>query len=565
MDDERTLRPGDRLDRYELLAPIASGGMASVWLAQLRGKRGFEKLFAIKTIKTDLEGDPRFQEMFLDEARIASGIQHPNVAQILDLGEQGDLLYIVMEWVDGDSLAHVRRSAQKQNKALPLAVVLRVMADACAGLHAAHELCDVHGTNLGVVHRDVSPHNIIVSSSGAVKVIDFGVAKAKNRRAGETSTGVIKGKIRFMAPEQVQGHAVDRRADLWALGVCLYQLVTGELPFDDDGDIDVLRRLMGNEPPPRPTGAVPEAIEEILAHSLVRDPEERFATGAAMERAIEAAIDEIGLRATNDDVAAFLRATVPELEAKRRETVTKALEAARDRELGPGSKVVVSAPRASGEQAKGDEATIIQASSTGSGSAKEPVVAPKSEHTKTSVAPKAKASSPGKRKKARTAARSGDESKETLVGASIAEPRAAPKQPQRPLLAAVGVVAVVAGAWFVWPGGARISGWLSPAKVPEPRTTAVAAPAPPPPPAKTVAPAKTTASAPATAAPTLPASSASAAASLSSRPAASAAPSASNARDAGAPRRFKRPRPSAASTAVPTQPEVDPNDDGAYE
>src|SRR5690242_6993474 len=136
---ESTLVPGYRLDRYELLCPIASGGMASVWLARLRGKRGFEKLFAVKTIKTELTDDGRFQEMFLDEARIASGIQHPNVAQILDLGEQDDILYIVMEWVDGESLAKVRRLAQKAGRPLPLGLALRIIGDACAGLHAAHE------------------------------------------------------------------------------------------------------------------------------------------------------------------------------------------------------------------------------------------------------------------------------------------------------------------------------------------------------------------------------------------------------------------------------------------
>src|SRR4051794_2116309 len=153
-DTGRTLGAGYRLDRYELLAPIASGGMASVWLARLRGKRGFEKLFAIKTIKTELTEDARFQEMFLDEARIASGIQHPNVAQILDLGEQDDILYIVMEWVDADSLAKVRRLAEKNDTPIPLGVALRIIADACAGLHAAHELCDAKGQSLGVVHRD---------------------------------------------------------------------------------------------------------------------------------------------------------------------------------------------------------------------------------------------------------------------------------------------------------------------------------------------------------------------------------------------------------------------------
>src|SRR5215469_256661 len=139
---ENVLRAGDKLDRYELLCPIASGGMATVWLARLRGKRGFEKLFAIKTIRTELVEDPRFQEMFLDEARIASGIQHPNVAQIIDLGEANDVLFIVMEWVDGDALAKIRKLALRRATELPVGVALRVLADAGAGLHAAHELRD---------------------------------------------------------------------------------------------------------------------------------------------------------------------------------------------------------------------------------------------------------------------------------------------------------------------------------------------------------------------------------------------------------------------------------------
>src|SRR5580704_16812199 len=166
---ESILRAGYRLDRYELLCPIASGGMATVWLARLRGKRGFEKLFAIKTIRTELVDDPRFQEMFLDEARIASGIQHPNVAQILDLGEQEDVLFIVMEWVDGDSLAKIRKLVSKHGGKMPVGLALRILADACAGLHAAHELRDDAGEPRGIVHRDVSPQNILVSTSGAVK------------------------------------------------------------------------------------------------------------------------------------------------------------------------------------------------------------------------------------------------------------------------------------------------------------------------------------------------------------------------------------------------------------
>src|SRR5258708_1404729 len=264
---EDVLRAGSRLDRYELLCPIASGGMATVWLARLRGKRGFEKLFAVKTIRTELVEDARFQEMFLDEARIASSIQHPNVAQILDLGEQRDVLFIVMEWVDGDSLAKIRRLVSRRGSKMPVALALRILADACAGLHAAHELRDDAGQPLGIVHRDVSPQNILVGTSGAVKVIDFGIAKAQNRQQGETRTGVVKGKVQYMAPEQVKkGRTVDRRADVWALGVCLHELVAGRPPNDGDDDVEVIRKLMSDEAPERAAG-LPEAIVRLLDRS----------------------------------------------------------------------------------------------------------------------------------------------------------------------------------------------------------------------------------------------------------------------------------------------------------
>jgi serine/threonine-protein kinase len=328
---ESVLRAGYRLDRYELLCPIASGGMATVWLARLRGKRGFEKLFAIKTIRTELVDDPRFQEMFLDEARIASGIQHPNVAQILDLGEQQDVLFIVMEWVDGDSLAKVRKLVTKRGHRLPIGVVLRVLADACAGLHAAHELRDDKGELLEIVHRDVSLQNILVGSAGAVKVIDFGIAKAHNRKQGETRTGVVKGKIQYMAPEQVQkGKSVDRRTDVWALGVCLHELVTGKLPYDGDDDVEVIRKLMTDEAPPLAEG-LPEEIVKVLERSMVLDADSRFPTAAGMQRALEATMKEMGETATSEDVAAFLRSELPELAQKRKEILAKAIEESRDR------------------------------------------------------------------------------------------------------------------------------------------------------------------------------------------------------------------------------------------
>jgi len=322
---------GYKLDRYELLCPIASGGMATVWLAQLRGKRGFEKLFAIKTIRTELLEDTRFQEMFLDEARIASGIQHPNVAQILDLGEQKDILFIVMEWVDGDSLAKVRRLLAKRGSKLPLGVALRILADACAGLHAAHELRDQKGEPLGIVHRDVSPQNILVAASGAVKVIDFGIAKAQNRKQGETRTGVVKGKVQYMAPEQVKkGRTVDRRADIWSLGICLHELVAGTTPNHADDDVEIIRKLLADEAPALAEG-LPDPIARLIRTSMAIDPDARFPTAAGMQRALEGIMKELGEMASSEDVAAVIRTELPELAEGRRGVVTRAMDGARER------------------------------------------------------------------------------------------------------------------------------------------------------------------------------------------------------------------------------------------
>jgi serine/threonine-protein kinase len=326
---ESILKAGYRLDRYELLCPIATGGMATVWLARLRGKRGFEKLYAIKTIRTELVDDATFQEMFLDEARIASRIQHPNVAQILDLGEQQTVLFIVMEWVDGDSLAKIRKVLSKRKATLPVGVSLRVLADACAGLHAAHELRDENGEPLDLVHRDVSPQNILLSTVGAAKVIDFGIAKAHGRKQGETRTGVVKGKIQYLAPEQVKkGAKVDRRTDVWALGVCLQELVVGKAPYGDDDDVEVIRKLMTDELPP-PVEGIPEPIQQVLDRCLGFDPDVRFPTAAGLQRALETAMKELGEATTTEDVAAFLRTECPELATSRKNIVGKAIDDAR--------------------------------------------------------------------------------------------------------------------------------------------------------------------------------------------------------------------------------------------
>jgi hypothetical protein len=329
-------------------------------------------------------------------------------------------------------------------------VALRVVADACAGLHAAHELPDDQGANIGIVHRDVSPHNILLSTAGAVKVIDFGVMKAKNRKSGETKDGIIKGKVRYMAPEQVHGKPVDRRADVWGMGVVLYELVTGEVPFEGDTDVDVIRRLMSDEAPPRPPGAIPDVVERIIERSLVRERSARFSTCALMGRAVEAAIDELALDATGEDVAEFLRAKVPELSTKRRQIVQKALDAARARDKAPASQVALVDDAFAPTLLSGKPEAALGLTPSAP-SAKRPLQLVTG-HEDSKVTPKAT----------------------LLVG-----------ETQRGggiiwILFVLIVGALSAGAWFVWPGQARLRQAISSAPPPSAEPSMVPSARPPP-------------------------------------------------------------------------------------
>jgi serine/threonine protein kinase len=306
--------------------------MASVWVARLRAKHGFEKLVAIKTILPKHAEDPRFQQMFLDEARIASKIDHAHVAHVLDLGDEHGVLYLVMEWVDGDSLSKLQRAVNADGGALPPGIALRIVADACAGLHAAHELRDADGKLLGVVHRDVSPQNVLVGASGVVKVIDFGIAKARDRVAGETSSGSLKGKIPFMSPEQAMGKAIDRRADVWSTGSLLYTLLAGKPPFDEENQYATLHRIASGERPPPLPPQVPTPVAAIVEKALAFAPEDRFATMAEMQIAIDSVMSERGLQATAKDVAELVKVHLSARAEKRRSSVDLALRAAADRD-----------------------------------------------------------------------------------------------------------------------------------------------------------------------------------------------------------------------------------------
>lgn len=300
------LEPGDRLGSYELLLVLGQGAFATVWLARLTGKHGFEKLVAVKTIRPERTGDEDTYKMFVAEARIVARIEHPNVARVSELNEDRGVSYFVMEYVKGASLADLRAAAKERGEAIPLAVAVSILADACAGLHAAHELSR-GDESLGIVHRDVCPQNILVSETGIAKVLDFGVAKARPFVREQSAVGLVTGKTRFMAPEQASGAVrIDRRADVWALGAVAYELLEGRPLHDGPNDVARLHELVhgGNV---RPMSAkVPEPVARAVLGALQRDPDARYATTVLMREALLEALSSLGMRADAADVAQFL-------------------------------------------------------------------------------------------------------------------------------------------------------------------------------------------------------------------------------------------------------------------
>jgi serine/threonine-protein kinase len=329
---EHTLQPGARLaGRYELLRPVAQGGMAVVWLARVQGGLGFEKLHAVKTILPHLARDPAFRAMFLDEASIASRIRHANVASLDDLGEEEGTLFMVLEWLHGDSLARLLDTARKSDTRIPMNVILRILADAAAGLHAAHDLRGDDGNLLGVVHRDVSPQNIFVTTSGVTKVIDFGIAKARERLSEQTRAGLVKGKAEYSAPEQVRGRGVDRRADVWALGTMLYHYLAGRFPYEGRDDVATLRALASGKPPPPLPDNIPPQVALVAMTALNPSRPERYQTAADMQRALESCMTE---PTTATDVAACLQQHLGQRIEARRRDIAEALELSNQRAGG---------------------------------------------------------------------------------------------------------------------------------------------------------------------------------------------------------------------------------------
>jgi serine/threonine-protein kinase len=278
-----------RLGPYEILLCVGRGGMASVWAARQHGARGFSRLVALKTILPDLAA-PDLDGMFLDEARVTSRIHHRNVCEVFELIEHSGVLALSMEWVDGDTLSNIIGSRPKE-PALDPRVAAQIVAHVAWGLHAAHELLDDRGAPLELVHRDVSPHNILISRGGHVKVTDFGVAKSLGGVREATASGKVKGKLSYMSPEQAQGFLLERRSDVFSLGVVLYLATVGSHPFRRNGESrqQQLTRLLTHrvKKPSELLENYPAELEAIVWKALSLDPEERFATADEMARRLQ--------------------------------------------------------------------------------------------------------------------------------------------------------------------------------------------------------------------------------------------------------------------------------------
>jgi eukaryotic-like serine/threonine-protein kinase len=302
------LPPGATVGKYEIARKIATGGMAEIHLARARGTAGFEKLVVLKRILPHVAEDPMFVRMFLDEARLAATLQHPNIADVYDVGESDGGYFFTMEHVHGQDVRAIRIAERNRQQRVPLGVALAIVHGTLSALDYAHEKAGADGRPLGLVHRDVSSSNVLVSYDGAIKLVDFGIARASSSQQ-KTRTGSLKGKIPYMSPEQARGVGLDRRSDLFSLGVILFELTVGRRPFRGDTDFMVLDQIV-NRDAPTPSTVVPEYprdLEAIVMKLLQRDRDRRFATGDDAQQALEAFIAAHQLWTSPKAVSRYMR------------------------------------------------------------------------------------------------------------------------------------------------------------------------------------------------------------------------------------------------------------------
>jgi serine/threonine-protein kinase len=305
--------------KYLLLDRIAVGGMAEIFLARQMGPEGFEKTVVLKRIRPHLGDKKSFVRMFLNEAKLAAQLNHPNIIHIHDLGKVGDSYFIAMEYLFGRDMRRVIPKAEQQGIAFPIVYACKIASQVLEGLYYAHEKSDLQGQPLGIVHRDVTPENIFVSFDGGVKVLDFGIAKAANQ-VEMTRAGEIKGKLSYMSPEQCMGKPLDRRSDIFSLGVVLYEWVTGFKLFTGESDVAVLKSITDGKiyRPSYFKHDVPEAVETILMRALEKDPDARYQTSWEMQYDLDRFLANNEFTPSNQHLATFMKQLfADEIEAER--------------------------------------------------------------------------------------------------------------------------------------------------------------------------------------------------------------------------------------------------------
>ena len=312
--------------KYEVLARLATGGAASIFLARQPGAAGFNKLVCLKTLLPERASDADFVRMFLDEARLAARLHHPNCVQIYDLGRVDNVYYISMEYIFGETLWNLLTTVTRLKTPLPPAHVAAIVANVCDGLHHAHELKDKSGKAFNLVHRDVSPQNVMVGFEGQTKVVDFGIAKAETDRP-PTVAGIVKGKFSYMSPEQITGNPVDRRSDIYSLGIVMFECLASRRLYRGDTPEEIARLILEHRAPRLRDVVpdIPEALDDICARALSRQPTRRFQSALAMAMAIREYLDSIRFNGNANAIARLMEDRFGEVVARRRDAYESAL------------------------------------------------------------------------------------------------------------------------------------------------------------------------------------------------------------------------------------------------
>ena len=320
-----------RLGRYQLLRKIAVGGMAEIYLARVTGAAGFEKNVVVKRILPQLAQSDEFYQMFLDEARIAATLQHPNVVQIYDAQNVGGEHFIAMEYLDGADLLTIRRVLAERRQGLPVQHSVFIVSGVASGLHYAHERRGLDGKPLEIVHRDVTPQNIILTREGGIKLVDFGIAKATNRLT-TTGFGTLKGKLAYMSPEQCRSEGVDRRSDIYSLGIILFELTTGKRLYRGMSEYEVLKQVIETDVPAPSTllPGYPADLEQVVLRALARDRDQRYPTALAFHQDLERFARSRGVVGSSLALAEFLSPLLEEAERQVEERMQRRLAAGDD-------------------------------------------------------------------------------------------------------------------------------------------------------------------------------------------------------------------------------------------